>query len=332
MAFCNECGARLPAGARFCAECGESVERRGQTPPRRSGRGKHVDGRRSSMRELKEELRSEIEDELPGAHAAVSEARIIPDEDASSFLVRNETGRSRRTRKAVAGSPYLRLDAALLPQVKAATVFVHVGDVDSEGRFRSTSSGSGFVIDRDGWIVTNRHVVHECAVALAVFHCGTDLVSAVPAEIVLGESPVDLALLRVGIPDDVPALEVGDSGEVGETDSMWALGYPLGVNLEIILRDAGYQPNRHGPEVSVREGTITAIRHDTEGRVKLLEHNCNIAPGNSGGPLVDRGGRVVGVNTLGLGHVEPAEVTNFAIPSKVLAEFMGAVGGPAVRD
>ena len=309
MAFCTKCGHKLPEGAKRCAKCGQSADSRASR-----GSGSLSSG-------LADQLRAEIAGDL-GAGAMLTEDTALP------------TGAAGQPASPVPATPptapgliHYRLEQGLLPQVKLATVFVYVGELDSEGAFVPKGSGSGFVIP-GGLAITNRHVVQDASHVLVLFECGAPAADMRQAEVELSELPVDLALLRVAVPDHVPALGLGDSNAVTETDSVWALGYPLGLNLEIILNEAGYQLNENGPEVSVREGSITAVRHDSDGRVKLLEHNCNIAPGNSGGPLIDHRGLVGGVNTLGLGMASPAEVTNYAVPSRVVAEFLTAVGGP----
>jgi len=317
MAFCTECGHRLPEGARHCPICGHQVEP--ATPKREQSSSRSG----SLLGSLAEQLRAEIAEDLqtPGLAAEVGSEMREGVGEKFSISPPPSRGGGMRGRE-------LRFHQGLLPRLKLATVFVLVGEVNPDGIFTPGRSGSGFAITPDGLIITNRHVVQDNSQVLVVFNCGSPAAVAQPAEVALAELPVDLALLRVEAPDHLPVLRLADSNQVVETDRAWALGYPLGVNLEVILNQAGYQLNENGPEVSVREGTITAVRHDSDGRVKLLEHNCNIAPGNSGGPLVDHQGRVIGVNTLGFGGKGPAEVTNFAIPSRVVAKFVRAVGGP----
>lgn len=321
MSFCAECGARLPDGALLCSECGAQMK-----PPRKQSRRpdrepKSASDKGSLISQWKRGLRREVEEELadPSDEAARSGSRDTAEPKRALGGIS-----APRSFSSTPSPRPLRLESPSLSRVKGGTLFVQVGDVNEDGRFVPTGSGSGFVIDTRGWAVTNRHVVQGASVVLVVFHCGTASVGASPAQVLLSESPMDLALLRVDPLEEVPVLGLGDSARVGETDPAWAVGYPLGTDLEISLQDAGYQANRNGPEVSVREGTITAIRHDSEGRIKLLEHNCHIAPGNSGGPLVDGEGNVIGVNTLGS---ERAGL-DFAIPSRVLGEFVRAVGGP----
>jgi len=317
MAFCTECGHKLPEEAKHCPACGHRVE-----PDTPKSAKPSLEGR-SLLSGLAEQLRSEIAEDLqtPGLAAEVGNEMREGVGEKFSLSPPPSPGGGMRGRE-------MRFDQGLLPRLKLATVFVLVGEVNADGIFTPAGSGSGFAITPDGLIITNRHVVQDSSQVLVVFNCGSPAAVAQRAEVGLAEVPVDLALLRVEAPDHLPVLRLTDSNQVVETDRAWALGYPLGVNLEVILNQAGYQLNENGPEVSVREGTITAVRHDSDGRVKLLEHNCNIAPGNSGGPLVDHQGRVIGVNTLGFGGEGPAEVTNFAIPSRVVAEFVRAVGGP----
>ena len=114
-----------------------------------------------------------------------------------------------------------------------------------------------------------------------------------------------------------PSTGLDSAGPLRENDRVWAVGFPLGENLERELAAFKLSRNANGPNVSIREGTVTALREDGDRLLKAIEHGCKIEHGNSGGPLVDRFGRVVGINFAGMGRA-----TSFAIPADTaLAQF-----------
>lgn len=162
-------------------------------------------------------------------------------------------------------------------QIVARGSFVHpqVGPTpDVAGR------GSGFVIDPSGVAVTNNHVVTGAA-TLEVFVGGDDTTSYNAR--VLGVSECsDLAVIQISTQEDLPYLEWYD-GEVRPNLDVWSLGFPLG-----------------DPEYTVTRGIVSKADadgdHDWASVDYVVEHDARIRGGNSGGPLVEEGGRVVGVN------------------------------------
>jgi hypothetical protein len=135
------------------------------------------------------------------------------------------------------------------------------------------------------------------------------------------ELPVDLALLRIRPNGNLTALDTDslwvDNLNLALTERVWAIGFPLGAGMEDALSDVDMSKNPNGPDISVREGSVTALRKDANDKLKAVEHSCNIEHGNSGGPLVNRRGQVVGVNALGI------EKTAFAIPLRLVLERFG---------
>ncbi len=170
-----------------------------------------------------------------------------------------------------------------------------------------TSSGTGFVINGDGWIATNAHVLESCTrIAVAGSVDATD--SQIDAQ-------NDLAVVRAaGLPDGIVPLKLRSrTPRLGE--DVAALGYPLNQ----ILSDS----------VKITTGNINSLvglGNDT----RYLQISTPIQPGNSGGPLVDRKGNVVGINTATLGLGVTAKTgslpqnVNFAIRSSVLELFLQA--------
>jgi len=207
------------------------------------------------------------------------------------------------------------LSRPVLDKIRAAVVYIDVtltgGDLTGEGG----ATGSGFVISPDGQIVTNAHVVSYEAegenrtvlraterTITVTFFAGTDHEKTVPATVLREHTAVDLALLKVDL-QNLPYLELGDSDAAQETTPIFVCGHPLGLR-----------------ELSIRSGTVTAHR-TWEGR-KYLEHDAAAEVGNSGGPVVDSDGVVLGVHTLTLSQANAPQGSRFAIPSNVVKAWL----------
>ena len=173
-----------------------------------------------------------------------------------------------------------------------------------------SGSGTGFLVNSDGTIVTNAHVVGESQQVQVRFEDDGDLHDAQ----VLGvDASTDLAALKVD-PDaakGVRPLEFADSGSVQVGDSVVAIGYPLGLNR------------------TATAGIISGLERKIESPNgfsidKVLQTDAPINPGNSGGPLLDSKARVVGVNSQiataggGQGNVGIA----FAVPASTVKEVL----------
>ncbi len=180
-----------------------------------------------------------------------------------------------------AGGDVADVAAAVLPGV----VSIQVRGSGGSG------TGSGFVLDDRGHIVTNAHVAGRGGQIRVAF---TDGRSA-PATLVGADAAVDIAVLRVTGPTPAP-LPLGTSDDLRVGDSVIAVGSPLGLSG------------------TVTAGIVSALDRDTGRGGAALQTDAPINPGNSGGPLIDGAGRVVGVNTsiasLGAGNIG----IGFAIP------------------
>jgi len=159
------------------------------------------------------------------------------------------------------------------------------------------SDGSGVVLDRGGIIVTNNHVVEGTTSVTVVFNDERHT-RPLPGT-VIGTSPErDLAVIRVAATDLIP-LRLARSSSLRLGDAVFAVGFPLGLG---------------GP--SVTSGIVSGLDRTIDGPngklTGLLQTDAAINPGNSGGALVDRLGRLVGINTAGVRLAE-AENVSFAI-------------------
>ncbi|MDH3742308.1 MAG: trypsin-like peptidase domain-containing protein [Hyphomicrobiales bacterium] len=163
------------------------------------------------------------------------------------------------------------------------------------------STGSGLVIDSNGTIVTNYHVVAESRAISVALKNG----KAYPAGFVGGDPLLDLAVLRVRTSVPLPqAPRFADSDKVRMGDEVIAIGNPFGIS-QTLTRGVVSGLNRFLP--------ITSASWLTP----FIQTDAAINPGNSGGPLINKCGEVVGINTLAS---TKGENLGFAIPSNVVKE------------
>jgi S1-C subfamily serine protease len=147
-----------------------------------------------------------------------------------------------------------------------------------------TATGSGFVIDHQGHILTNAHVVNGAS-KIEVTLGRKDTSSPIPATVVGKDESTDTAVLKVNAPaNELHPLPLGDSSEVHVGDPVVAIGNPFGLDRTVT---AGI--------VSALQRQIQAPNNFTIDNV--IQTDAAINPGNSGGPLIDAAGRVVGINS-----------------------------------
>ena len=175
------------------------------------------------------------------------------------------------------------------------TVMVRLEEGKDYGRM---SVGTGVIFTEDGYIITNYHVVEggrECSVAL-------DTGRTYQAFYVAGDQENDLAVLKVD-ETGLPAARFLDSDSLQVGDKVYAIGNPLGVELRGTLTD----------------GIVSAINRDVDvdGRtMTLIQTNAALNSGNSGGPLINECGQVVGINVVKMmSQYESVEGLGFAIPT-----------------
>ncbi|MCD6359878.1 MAG: trypsin-like peptidase domain-containing protein, partial [Armatimonadetes bacterium] len=203
--------------------------------------------------------------------------------------------------------------AEVLQKIKDAVVLVEVHLQGDAGELSGT--GSGFVVTNTGRIITNSHVVRnwtqqdDGSVTIydqrsinVVFHANTADEKSYPAQVVRENHEVDLALLRIDAETPV-FLTLADSDKVVETTPIMACGHPLGF-----------------PEISLRTGTVTAHRH-WEGE-EWIEHDAEADEGNSGGPVVNMKGEVLGVHTWTA--ISRNMSSKMAIPSNVVRQWLAS--------
>jgi len=184
---------------------------------------------------------------------------------------------------------------------------VNIQVIVVQGGQVGASAGSGFILDEQGHIVTNNHVVQGESNITVVFHNGFEA----RAEVVGTDDDSDLAIIRVdGLPDGVHPLELADSDAVQVGEWVVAIGNPFGL----------------GSSLSV--GVISAMGRTIDSGAtpfsipQAIQTDAAINPGNSGGPLMNLAGQVIGVNAQIATSGERANSgVGFAIPANVVRKI-----------
>ena len=173
-----------------------------------------------------------------------------------------------------------------------------------------SSTGTGVIVSENGYIVTNCHVVEDADTISVLFHDDRTL----EAKLVGLDAVSDLAVLWVEAENLTPA-KLGDSSSLQVGDAVVAIGDPLGLELRGTMTD----------------GIVSAINRDVEvgGRImNLIQTNAALNSGNSGGPLLNCYGQVIGINTMKMGDsmsVAGVEGLGFAIPSNTVTEIVNQI-------
>jgi streptogramin lyase len=193
----------------------------------------------------------------------------------------------------------------IVAQGKHATGLVEIGD----GR----AYGSAFCIDAsEGYFVTNAHVANALnnkkSVTL-ILNSGETNQRKLKAVIVRTDADLDLALLRVNNPVQLTGLSLGSIDDLVETANVTAFGFPFGKDLSLA--------NDEYPNVTVSTGHITSLRK-IKGELAAIQVDAQLNPGNSGGPVLNDKGKVVGIVVAGIDGTG----IDFAIPISHLAYFL----------
>lgn len=242
--------------------------------------------------------------------AAEPKAAVPPQVMAENRADLPWAGAARRNAAPVTGAAYAERGAALLSKGGSAQASALPGSSRDQGAAPSfDSSGTGFVVSEDGWLLTNAHVARSCKTLLVGDH------HVVDQRILDGDN--DLALLHVkdgALGKPLPLSKTAP--RLGE--DILALGFPL----RSILADS----------LNVTRGNVSSLM-GLMNDPRYLQISAPVQPGNSGGPLVDLSGRVVGVVTAKLNAVAVADATgdipqaiNFAIRPENATRFLDANG------
>ena len=199
-------------------------------------------------------------------------------------------------------------DAAAVARAAPAVVSIHTWQVtppDQPGGAPQLirAYGSGFVIDPSGIIVTNKHVIDGAIQISALFSDGTEA----SAHLIAASSLIDLAALKVDVGHKLPSVEWGDSDALRVGDPVLTIGNELNWGT------------------SVSAGIVSGLNRNLMDSAfdSYIQTDATINHGNSGGPLIDQSGKVVGVNTalynpqsggfIGIGFAIPASAAQYVI-------------------
>ena len=179
--------------------------------------------------------------------------------------------------------------AAVVQRVQRSLVSVH------DGR---RGAGAGIIWRPDGIILTNHHVVSHGKVNVTLYDGQT-----LPARLIARDPEIDLAVLQIDHSNLPPAM-VADSRDLRVGQLVLAVGHPWG--------------QRGVVTTGIISGLCTAKTRGQRGSVPVIQSDVELAPGNSGGPLVNAQGAVIGINTMIVGGD-----LGLAVPSQLASEFIG---------
>jgi putative serine protease PepD len=175
-------------------------------------------------------------------------------------------------------------------------------------------TGSGAIIDKKGYIITNNHVIQNAQSLEVTLADG----SKWPAELIGSDPNSDLAVIRIkGPPGEISVIAMGDSSNLKVGQKVLAIGNPFGLGQTLttgVISSLGR---------SIRAGTGSIIRN-------LIQTDAAINPGNSGGPLLNSKGEMIGINTailsptganVGVGFAIPADTVKDVTPRLISGKF-----------
>jgi len=220
---------------------------------------------------------------------------------------------------------YSRAVINVVDLIGPAVVSINVGWRIKDEGMQHGGAGSGVIFAPDGYILTNSHVVHNATKLSVVLNNG----EVYDAELVGDDPATDLAVIRVNA-SQLPFARIGDSDSLRVGQLAIAIGNPLGF------------------QSTVSTGVVSATgRHlrSPQGRLieNIVQHTAPLNPGNSGGPLVDSHGKVIGINVAviymaqGLSFAIPANTAKWVVSQilqhgRVKRGYLGIAGRPAPLD
>jgi serine protease Do len=241
------------------------------------------------------------------AEAGQTPGRAAAQAPASGTAPPPSTGAAAAPRPATTPGDRTAIDraiAAVLPSlVRVSVVYL---DQQAGREVKGMSSGSGTIITTDGYVVTNHHVTGRPRRIM----CTLSNFEEVPAELVGSDPLADIAVLKLkpATPTKYPAARWGDSDKLARGQLVLAMGSPLALSQSvtqgIVSNTAMVMPQALGGDANLLDG------EDVGTIVRWVAHDAAIYPGNSGGPLVNLSGEIVGVNEIsyGLGGAIPSNL------------------------
>ena len=180
------------------------------------------------------------------------------------------------------------------------------GQSPNGGSLRPSGMGSGFIFDKEGYILTNQHVIAD-ADEIQVTVVGYS--KPFKAKLLGSSYELDLAVIKIDGDGNFPTLKIGNSDEVHMGDWVIAIGNPYGFDHTITVGVLSSNER----EISITDSS------GTRNYQHLLQTDASINPGNSGGPLLNLKGEVIGINTAVSAQ---AQGIGFAIPSSTILEVL----------
>jgi putative serine protease PepD len=229
---------------------------------------------------------------LAGSAGALVTREILPTATATTTVVRTVSSSSQ-----LAGDS---LDVAqVVAKVEPAVVSIEAST--NQGPFASTSAGSGIILTSDGEVLTNAHVVNGASSIKVTLNGESQSRTATLVGI---DTSADLALLKITGASGLPTVTIGKSSDMAVGDDVVAIGNALAL--------------QGGPTVT--SGIVSALNRSIDtgsGQMTgLIQTDASISSGNSGGPLVNAAGQVIGINSAAAASSQSTTAQNidFAIP------------------
>jgi serine protease Do len=244
---------------------------------------------------------------------------------AITLSVRPINVRATISREAQLAVDFGSLFSGVAESVKRSVVSVSVetkveenlGEPAPERAPLSSSVGSGFVIDRRGYILTNYHLIAPGGKIVIKTHEHTEY----PATLVQADSPSDIALVKITTRGDLPSLSLGDSEGVRVGHWVLAIGSPFGLTQTVSA----------GIVSAVRRSDLNILPFES-----FIQTDASINPGNSGGPLVNLRGEAIGINTAifsspsggnqGIGFAVPISLAKALVERWIRGESISYLG------
>jgi serine protease Do len=170
-------------------------------------------------------------------------------------------------------------------------------NVPKEEKRKAQAAGSGFIITKDGYLVSNYHVVKNATKITIIMSDENEF----KAEVIGYDEDLDIALLKIESKGDLPYVAVGDSDNLQIGDFVFAVGNPFGLSGTFTY------------------GVVSALgRPGFTGYQRFIQTDAAVNPGNSGGPLVNIHGQVIGMNTAIVGMTGGYQGISFAVPVNMI--------------
>ena len=179
----------------------------------------------------------------------------------------------------------------------------YFGENYSEGRLKYKSIGSGVIVNKRGFVVTNAHVIQKATSIFVVFKDST----LREAEVVLSNLEDDLAIISTVLPYTVDDMRFADMNDIRIGETVIAIGNPFGLENSVTVG-----------VISGKDRTFASPNCQYECR-ELLQTDASINPGNSGGALLNLNGELVGIN---LAVVQNAQNIGFAVPASKISKLL----------